>query len=425
MISQAKRERSIWPMRSGLVAGVVFSLFMIWTCATQGYSSWLIARAEKQPSLVSADRGVALNRSYPEAHLLRGAMLEANDDLRSAIAEYENAAALRPQDYVLWLSSARARELNGERDKAIAAARSAVPLAPFYAQTHWQLGNLLVRDGQIGEGLAELRTAAAINADFLPPVIDLAWQLSRGDVQLVKNTIRPTRPNDFAALGDYLKIHDRTDEATEMFAAAGSDPQMRQRRQQFVGELIAARKFAAAYRLWSIDHAPVSPNGNDVLIDGGFEQESNLDEPGFGWRGDNQATSITRVLDTSNPRQGRTSLRIDFNGDSDPNAPIVSQFVLVAPRTHYRLQFAARAEEIVSGGLPVLRVIDATTGATITEEKAIAASTEWRDYSIDFATGDSTVTIQISLLRNTCHTGPCPIFGRLWLDALTLEKSGT
>jgi len=405
-----------------LICGLML-LGLIWFASRDALASLHNSRAAKNASLLSIDKAISLTGSDADAHLLRGALLEANDDLASAIAEYEQATALRPEDYVLWLTLARGRELNGEQDKAIAAARMAMPLAPFYAQPHWQLGNLLVRAGQTAEGFKELRLASSINPDFLSPVIDLVWQLSKGDVQFVENTIVPKNAGEYAALAECFKRHGQVDDAIEMLAFAGPDSKIAQRR-QFINVLIAAKKFKEAYRLWSMGGSSES-DGARTIIDGGFERETNLDEPGFGWHAENKAPSITRALDSSSVKEGRSSLRLDFNGDSDPNVSMISQFVLIEPRAHYRLQFAARAEEIVSGGLPLVRVIDATSGRVLGEATSISQSRDWLDYSIDFVTTDSADTIQIILLRNPCNARTCPIFGRLWMDALSLQKSET
>jgi hypothetical protein len=48
------------------------------------------------------------------------------------------------------------------------AARQAIPLAPDYAEPHYQLGNILVRAGQTEEGFKELQLAAASNPTLFP-----------------------------------------------------------------------------------------------------------------------------------------------------------------------------------------------------------------------------------------------------------------
>ena len=96
--------------------------------------------------------------------------------------------------------------------------------------------------------------------------------------------------------------------------------------------------------------------------------------------------------------------------------------VLVQPLAHYELRFWARSENIVSGGLPVVVVIDADSKNGLGKSEQFPRTTEgWREYSIEFDTGPSTTAIQITLQREGC-SAPCPIFGRLWLDGFSFRK---
>src|SRR5215470_14286750 len=65
------------------------------------------------------------------------------DQSAAAIAEYERAVALSPNDYRFWMSLGTARERAGEVAAAEPALRQSVALAPSYAYPHWYLGNLL------------------------------------------------------------------------------------------------------------------------------------------------------------------------------------------------------------------------------------------------------------------------------------------
>ena len=392
------------------------------TAWRDGLGNWQTVQAERSASAAAADKAVKLSPADADAHLVRAAILEANDDLSSAIGEYQAAASLRPDDYVLWLTLARALELNGERERAIAAARMSVVTAPAYAETHWQLGNLLLRGGQRDEAFNELRLAATSNPLLQKAVMDLVWQLSNGNTQLVKDIIQPTDSATYTSLGEYFKRRGQTEEATAMFEAAGNDSQAIAARNQFVSELIAARKFREAQTVWRIGRASFLTSNEGVIMNGDFEQETNLDEPGFNWRRENAAGSIAQSLDSANPRQGSASLRIDFRGDSDPNAAIISLLVLVARSTHYSLQFAVRAEAIVSGGPPVVTVTDAGDGKVLGQMDLSPGATTWHDQKIEFVTAASTFAIRIELHRKPCSTGPCPIFGRLWLDDVSLQK---
>src|SRR5437660_10817290 len=108
---------------TALFGALVLFLALMWIAGRAGLASLLTAYAGKANVARAADAAVTVSPGDPDAHLVRGELLETNGDLPSAINEYETAASLRPDDYVLWLSVARALELNGERERAIAAAR--------------------------------------------------------------------------------------------------------------------------------------------------------------------------------------------------------------------------------------------------------------------------------------------------------------
>ena len=409
------------PLRTTAAAAavVLVLLVMIWTTGRAGFASLLSTYAARTNQLAAANAAVRLSPNDPEAHYIRGAVLEASDDLAAATAEYTQAVALRPDDYVLWLGLAHARELNGDMPGAIAAAGRAVQLAPYYAQPHWQLGNLLVRAGRQDGGFSELRLAGAGNATLLPAIIDLAWQLSRGDVAYVRQAIQPKSPEAYIALAEYLKKRGKPSEVVALLRDAGSA--VEDYRRQYLAELIAARRFPDAYALWSFAH-PSDPDAENAAVARGFEVESDLDEPGFGWRG-KKTPGLLLSLDDANPREGKSSLRIEFKGASEPDLVIISQLAMVRPQAHYQLHFAARTEEIVSGGLPGVTILDAGTGQALGQSGAFPlAGNGWRDYTVDFNTSATTATIQIGLRRERCAKSPCPIFGRLWLDNFSLKR---
>lgn len=402
---------------------LILFLLLIWLSARAGFASLLYTYAATSNQLAAANAAVSLSSGDPEAHYLRGAILEAGGDLTLAIAEYNQAIVRRQDDYVLWLSLARAQELNGQTLMAIASAQQATRLAPYYAQPHWQLGNLLVRAGRADEGFGELRFAGASNPRLLPPIIDLAWQLSEGDVQFVIRAVQPGTPEAYQALAEYFKKRGQEADAIAMLRSVGSIAEDYRRR--YVVELLTAKRFADAYAIWSIGHPPANEinAGDPIMSDPGFEQERQLDVPGFDWHTEHKARTLTLSLEPANPKEGKSSLRVEFSGDSDPGTQIISQLVLVEPNNRYQLKFAARTESIISGGLPRVTVLDAGNKEILGQTNAFPKTvTNWQDYSIDFNSKEKTSAILISLQRERCSESNCPIFGRLWLDNFSLKK---
>jgi tetratricopeptide (TPR) repeat protein len=418
-----EKKARVWPIaRTALAVVLLVVLFQAsWRSARAGFASLLSTYAVKSNKIAAAQAALSINQNDPDAHYVRGMMLEAIGTLPAAAEEYAQAVRLRSNDYVLWLALAQAQELKGDSTAALAAARQAVVLAPYYAQPHWQLGNILVRARQIDEGFRELCLAGESDPNLMPAIIDLAWQLSGNDIEFVKRVVRPQSPSFYKALAEYFKKQDRVTEAIEMFNKAGQESEPE--RERYMEELITARRFSEAAVLWSMEHPQDSQNMILQFRNPGFEFESNLDKPGFAWRQDNKAVTLSLTLDPNKPKEGRTSLRVDFNGDSDPGTPVISQLIFVEPRTRYQLRFAARAEALVSGGLPLIMVSNATHNNVLGQTAVFTrAAVEWQDYVLDFDSGENITTIQLMLRRLPCSSSPCPIFGRLWLDNFSIRK---
>jgi hypothetical protein len=150
-----------------------------------------------------------------------------------------------------------------------------------------------------------------------------------------------------------------------------------------------------------------------------------LNDRGFGWKIVPSSQALNISLDPVEPMTGRISLRLDWGGEPNPPAPIVTQLVLVQPGAHYRLHFAARTRDLVTGGPPVIIVKDpssAADGTIGTSAPILQGSGNWQDYSIDFTTGKGTQAIQITLERQSCKEATCPIFGKMWLDDFSLQR---
>lgn len=405
-----------------LVAGILFAGRL----GLSGLLTQYGARATQDGLLEALDESVALTPSDAETHYVRGAILANRGELDEAIKEYEKAAALRPGDYYMWQALGMLRDRAEDEEGAIADLNEAVRLAPFYAQPRFQLGNLLFRAGRRDEAFEELRLAVKSNPTLLPNIIDLAWGASGGDAEAVKQAIQPQTQAERLALAHYFARRGKSSEVVEMFSAAGSIPKKEQ--QELLSELLAVKNYATAYEIWKFGREGKledSKQANGRINDGGFENITTLDEQGFGWQQRKDVQAVRISLDKDSPRQGAYSLRLDWSGDSNPGVGVINQLVLVEPQTRYHLRFAARTQDVVTGGLPVFVVTDVSGK----EEKVLGQSqplpqgkSDWQEYNFDFATQEGSSAVRINLQRRNCADSPCPIFGHLWLDDFALQK---
>jgi tetratricopeptide (TPR) repeat protein len=398
---------------------LIFLLVLLFTAGQSGAASFLTSFSAITNQIDPVNTAVLLDANNPDAHYIRATILSATD-LPAAVDEFYKAALARPDDYVLWLNLARARELNGETEAAVAAARQAIPLAPAYAEPHYQLGNILLRAGQNEEAFRELRLAGDSDPTLMPGIIDLAWRISKRDINYVVTSLGPPTPQLYAALAHYFRQQQEPQAATSMYLAAGRADDVERR--SYVPELIFAKRFKEAAQLWAVDFPSGAKSG--AIDDPGFEQESKLGDRGFGWSSAENNKGFRLMLDASQPREGRSSLKIEFDGESDPSVPVIYQLVMIEPNAHYQLKFSMRAENLVSGGMPAVFVTDADTHQVLGQSEQFPKLTEgWREYIVEIETLQTATALQIAVRRQPCAVLPCPIFGRLWLDNLSLNKS--
>lgn len=403
--------------------GLVFCLFCLWTAGQIGLSRLSSIYAANAGQLEAADTATRLTPSDPEAHLIRAALLKADNRFDEAIHEYEQAAALRARDYVLWLEVGLARDQAEDEGGAIEAFKEAVALAPDYAEPHWQLGNALLRSGRMDEAFQEMRRAAQSNQTLLPQLIDLAWNIYQADVSSVEQAVQPQNPPARLALARFAARHGKALEGARIFRTVENLSE--EDRREFLKELLSAKQFKIAYEVWLTIPGRSASHSTSGFTDGGFEEQIDLEDQGFGWQIARNLASVRASLDRAEPHHGGSSLRLDLSGDPPPAAPLISQLILVEPGARYRLRFAARTEELVTGGLPLITITDSsgTDAQLLAHSDPLQPKTApWQDYTLEFAAGQGTRAVLITLQRQSCTSSPCPVFGSLWLDDFSIEK---
>ncbi|MGH9425028.1 MAG: tetratricopeptide repeat protein [Terriglobia bacterium] len=404
------------------LASVLVFVFIFWVAGKAGFSRFLGRYALITGDLGAADRVTALTPSDPESHRIRAAVLYKLRRLPQAAAELELALSLRPRDDSLWLQLGILRDELEDASGALIAFNESVRLAPYYALPRWQRGNFLLRQGRFGEAFADLRHAATSNPDYIPTLIDLSWGISKGDQQVAEDYAQITTSRMRLAFAEFLARQGKGREAVEQFALAGAVSD--QTRHELVRHLISVNAFKEAFQIWGKDNAASGEHGATAIYDGGFEGPLSFDEFGFGWRVFRGSQSVKLAADSSLRQSGSKSLVVEFSGDSNPDTPLLSQLILVKPSTRYRLNFAARTQEIVTGGLPFAVVSDSAGSRKRLAESPVLAqrSADWQVVSFDFQTEPETDAITLSIQRRNCTTSPCPIFGSIWLDSFSIEE---
>ena len=393
------------------------------SAAKFGYARLLGKYALVATSIAAADQAVSLAPTDPEVHRARGRVMNRLQVPVEARRSFENASRLRYRDDYLWLELGSTRDELGDTTAASAAFDQAVRWAPHYAHTLWQRGNLKLRMGRYDEAFADLRAAVASKNSLLPSFIDLAWGLSRGDTKTAEQLIQID--NDYERLGfvRFLAQKGMGNECVEHIRLLGT-PLSEQNRYELVQQLIAANAFRTAFELWRTDRPIAQP----VILDGGFEElpRNPFVDRGFGWFIFAKTEPAVGV-DESQKLSGKRSLRLRFiHGDWKAPNDTISQRIVVAPESRYRITFGVRTKDVVTGGPPAIAIKDAVTNESLGQSEAFPTpSSDWQTMRFEFSTKPGTQAILLEFTRLTDACNPCPIFGELWLDDLVIEDVTT
>lgn len=403
-----------------MTAAIAFCLWIIGTTATFGLSRLFVRYAVGVGNLVAGNEAARLTPKDPEAHLAIAEILSREGQAAQSIIELERAVALRPSDYSLWLSLGLLRDQTGNTTGALDAFDQAIKRAPYYAQPRWLRGNLLLRTGQYDAAWKELNQAARSEPELIPNLIDLAWAISRNDPKLTTQLAEIDSDKRRIAFTRLLARQGNATEAVAQFHAVGRMPLDVKR--ELVAQLLAKNAFKEAFEIWSSDQAEKAPG---AIYDGGFEAALTFDQVGFGWRVTRPLPAIALTIDSSNAHSGSKSLRLEFNGETSNDPPPVSQLVMVEPGHRYRTSFAARSENVVSGGLPIVVITDASNKKQLGHSEPLSkGGRDWQVSSFEFEVPAETRAVFLSLQREPCATSPCPAFGSIWLDSFSLAPVG-
>jgi tetratricopeptide (TPR) repeat protein len=400
--------------RTILAAGAIFFLLSGYAAAKWAFANAISRRADvPELSLLATELGPA----DPQTHFSAAVMLERtfiSEDLDRAVREHEAAAALAPNNYLIWLALGRARERVGDAQAGEAAIRRAAELAPNYASVHWALGNNLLRQRRSGEAFEHLRLAAASDPKYAEPLANTAWQSIGGDVPRLLaavGDIAETR----ASIAVLLATEKRFDEAAAIQPVidreTASDP-LKAASDKLRGLFMAARRYRAAQAIDS--QKPTT----GMILNPGFEDPVRVQgATPFEWSmGDGVFPQIART--DGEKHGGRFSLAMIF-GSGTKDFRVLSQLVIVEPGKRYALRGFYRSELDTRA----LFKWEASDGSTVlAASEPLANRTAWQPFELQFTAPGDADGITLRLARENCGALTCSVAGTIWFDDFELSQ---
>lgn len=405
--------------RALLLIGALVSVVAVFYSVRWSFGHTIAARAEQKEV---AELSSALAPGDPQTHYASAVLHEKSflaEDFEKAVASYERAAALSPNDYLLFLALGKARERNGDPAGAEKALRRAAHLAPNYALVRWTLGNHLLRQGKIEEGFGEIKRAAETRDQFVNPAIATAWDIFAGDVARVRQSLGPA-PKMNLHLIYFLVNQDRYDAAQEIWneisekvRSAEFEPQLT----EIYNRLINKKKYHLARQVRST----FDPSFYAGFSDGGFENDAKKQKSDFfDWKiGDGAQPLIG--FDDRIRHGGNLSLVIIFNSGTGRDFRNVSQVAAVEPGKAYVFEGFYRSE-LKAAGTFRWEILNAADGALLAATGETAENAEWTRFGAEFTAPPGVEAVIVRLARVKCPATICPITGKIWFDDFSLKE---
>jgi len=409
--------------RIALVAIAVFCVLGAYFFAKWGLANTASTRTDLKEI---AEFTAEIAPDDPQTHYAAAVLLEKSflpEDFSKSLAEYEKAAALAPNNYLLWLSLGKARERNGDAEGAEKALRKAAELAPNYAEVAWSLGNTLLRRGKSDEAFAEIRKAVSGDAKFTDPAVSTAWQIFDGDIAKIKQVIGDS-DRIRVALAVFLAKQKRFDESFEIWNALPSEEKkntFKTNGEELYNQFVAEKKFRAAAQI--LAQISGTENGNFAvgkINNSGFEDDIKTQNPSlFEWNlADGGEPQI--AFSDSQKHGGNRSLFIIFNSTDAKSFRRVSQTVAVEANKTFEFSAFYKSELKAQNTLR-WEIIDASDGKILASTENLSAATDWMNLKTKFTTSPTTEAVIIQLVRANCASAVCPISGKIWFDDLSLN----
>ena len=410
-----------------LLVAAVWSYFVVRWYSGNTFAEYFNTETN---SLEIAQRAASMGPDDPMTHWRMGQVLQEVFSLEQqakAIAEYERAVSLSPQDYRYWTTLGTAYEQVGEAAKAEHALKRAVELAPAYAYPRWYLGNLFVRNGRYDEAFAELRLASIAEPEFQPQVFNLAWQIHGDDAQAVKKAIGENSATQ-AQFAVYLIGLRQIDEGLKFW----NEMSIEDRRanlasgQSIIASLKNEHRYHDALKVWNDIANEQLRTEVGRIFDSSFEEAGSygLDMP-FGWQ-DRAAPQVAIDVDANKSQKGGRSLHWIFQVRTNVGPVQVAQLVPIEPQTEYEFEGYVSTDKLESGSTPQIDIVDPVDEKTIMSSPVAPRGTNnWNRISLTFKTGEKAEAVIVRIVRNSCvseQTPICPIFGSVWYDNFSIKR---
>jgi hypothetical protein len=374
-------------------------------------------------------RAVQLDSSNPDPFYRLGVFHQweiHNIDLKKSLRYLGEAIKRNPLEQEYWLSLAKVLQRMGDAEASGKALEKAVMVFPTGYQGRWTAGNLLLLQGEDEKALPHFSYILTHYPNQSSLVYDVWGKVVKDPDYLLENLV----PQDSFSLTQYLSyLYDAGDQemVKKVWKKRASLGYKADRAEtiRHVDFLISRGDLSGAYRIFIArfrEEKLPTPSDKNLIINGGFEMETILGG-GFDWRiGTVPGAEIS--FDRAESFEGKSSLKISFNGKENVNFHHVYQYVALKPNQEYLLKAHVKTKAVTTKSgiqLEVAGIGPAFHGAS----EPLTGDNGWKELTISFRTPNQSPGGIVRLRRERTDKFDRFISGTVWVDNVRLlEKTG-
>jgi tetratricopeptide (TPR) repeat protein len=328
-----------------------------------------------------------------------------------------------PFEQRYWLNLAQLLHSKGEKKGSEQALEKAISIFPTGYRGRWVSGTLLLQQGSFEKALPHFAYILSHYPNRSRLVYDISSRAIR-DKDLLLERLVPKDPSSMNRYISYLCEIGDAESAKRAWQKKVSYgfKTSREETVRYIEFLISRGDLHEGFQVWNealLEQGFKIPSDGNLITNGGFEQEKLLGG-GFDWKiGKVKGAEIS--FDSSVAFEGKSSLKIAFDGKENVDFHHVYQYVPLRPETEYLLKTSMRSEEITTRSgvrIEIIGIGPRFYGAS----ESLVGDNEWKEVTFTFRTPNGSQGGLVRVRREETQKLDRFIGGTVWIDGFQLRE---
>ncbi len=344
-------------------------------------------------------------------------------DLRKSLSHVHQAIGRNPLEQTYWINLAKIHQRLGETQRFERALQNAIFVNPTHYQGRWIAGNLFLQEEDIPRALSQFSYLLHHYPEQSSLVYEV-WSKVVGDPDFLLENLIQGDPSRLRTYLSYLYENNDVESAKKVWHKRASLGQKANREETLghIDFLISRNEFDEAMEVWKTklqEEGFPAPSDGNLINNGSFEKEKILGG-GFDWKiADLKGARV--AFDRSVAFEGKTSIKITFDGKENVDFFHIQQIVLLKPNTDYLLKALIKTKDVTTKNGPKIEVYGIGP-AFYGSSESVVGENAWKEISVAFRTAPQSHAGVVRVRREKTDKFDRLISGIFWIDHVRLTE---